>query len=60
MTRPASVIAEQLAEFEASLPKDFQVPIGDFAAALQWSSWQNHLSELRQELIEAKEMETTA
>lgn len=51
------MIAEQLAEFEANLPKDYQVPIGDFAASLQWSSWQGHLEELRQELAEARAAE---
>ncbi len=58
--RPSTVIAEQIADFEATLPKErVQVP-DDFAAELQQSSWQNHLAELRTELEESKRREAFA
>jgi hypothetical protein len=55
--RPASVIAADIAAFEATLPKDYTPPPDDFAAQLQWDSWQTHLANLKQELALALEAE---
>lgn len=55
--RPSSVIAKQIAEFEAYLPKDYTPSPDDFAAELQLSSWQSHLSELKEEHEQAIDAE---
>ncbi len=45
--RPSSEIERQFAEFKSTLPEGITgPPPGDFAAQLQWDSWQNHLYEL--------------
>lgn len=58
--RPSAEIARQLAEFKATLPEDMSEPLSDdFAARLQWESWQIHLEELNTELAMAKARETS-
>lgn len=52
--RPSSVIRQQLTEFLATLPTGLHAPPpDDFAALLEWESWQRHVEELRQELNDA-------
>lgn len=59
--RPSSEIARQLDAFKATLPPDMgEPPPDDFAALLQWKSWQNHLEELNAELKAALEREAVA
>ena len=56
--RPSSVIEAQLSAFLETLPKGMTAPPpGDFAAQLQWDSWQSHKQELEAELDEAIEAE---
>ena len=58
--RPSTEIARQLAEFKATLPPDIsEPPSDDFAARLQWKSWQIHLDELDTELAAAKAREAS-
>ena len=53
-TRPSSVIRQQLTEFLATLPNDLHgPPPDDFAALLEWESWQRHVRELNTELFAA-------
>lgn len=57
--RPSHVIEAQLADFLATLPSGIQEPPSDdFAAKLQWDSWQNHRKELEAELDQALEAES--
>ena len=48
--RPSSEVQEQLERFKGSLPDKASMPANDFAAQLQWDSWQAHLQELEVEL----------
>ncbi len=49
--RPSSEIERQIADFKATLPEGItDPPPSDFAAQLQWDSWQQHLAELNREL----------
>lgn len=49
--RPSSEIERQIADFKATLPEGITgPPPDDFAAQLQWDSWQKHLTELDKEL----------
>lgn len=49
--RPSSEIERQIADFRSTLPDGITgPPAGDFAAKLQWDSWQNYLKELDSEL----------
>lgn len=58
--RPSSEIARQLAEFKATLPQGMtEPPPYDFAAKLQWESWQTHLKELSAELATAQAREAS-
>jgi hypothetical protein len=53
--RPSSEIEAQLEAFLATLPTGVTAPpVGDFAAGLQWSAWQNHRQELERELETAR------
>lgn len=53
--RPSSEIEAQLEAFQATLPAGVTAPpAGDFAAGLQWSSWQNHRQGLERELEAAR------
>ncbi|HVY72016.1 MAG TPA: hypothetical protein VHH73_18935 [Verrucomicrobiae bacterium] len=53
--RPSSEIEMQLEAFLAALPAGVTAPpANDFAASLQWSSWQNHRQELERELEAAR------
>jgi hypothetical protein len=53
-----SEIARQLDAFKATLPPDMdEPPPSDFAAKLQWKSWQSHIEELMAELKAALERE---
>lgn len=53
--RPSSEIEAQLEAFLATLPAGVTAPpADDFAAGLQWSSWQNHRQELERELEAAR------
>ena len=56
--RPSSEIEAQLEAFLATLPTGVAAPpAGDFAASLQWTSWQNHHKELEVELEAARREE---
>lgn len=58
--RPTSEIARQLAELKATMPQAMsEPPSDDFAASLQWKSWQIHLDELNTELVTAKAREAS-
>jgi hypothetical protein len=49
--RPSSEIERQIADFNATLPEGINgPPKGDFAAQLQWDSWQYDLKQLNMEL----------
>jgi hypothetical protein len=55
MLRPSSEIESQLEAFLATLPAGITAPpADDFAASLQWNSWQNHQKELELELEAAR------
>lgn len=56
--RPSSQIEAQLEAFLATLPAGVTAPpAGDFAASLQWKSWQNHQQEMERELETARREE---
>lgn len=45
---------KQISKFQSLLPKNVSgPPEGDFAAHLQWDSWQSHLKELNTNLQDA-------
>ena len=49
--RPSSEIEHQIDDFKSTLPEGISgPPEGDFAAQLQWDSWQNYLGALDSEL----------
>jgi hypothetical protein len=49
--RPSSVVERQIADFKSTLPEGIAgPPPDDFAAQLQWDSWQHYLKELDTEL----------
>jgi hypothetical protein len=55
MIRPSWEIEAQLKAFEATLPASLTAPPArDFAATLQWESWQNHRQELKREIEAAR------
>lgn len=42
---------ERLKQFKEGIPEEFPEELkGDFAAELQWESWQSHLKELEGEI----------
>ena len=50
MIRTPTEIKSQIAEFKTFLPTNYEPPQEDFAACLQWESWQGHLQDLEDEL----------
>ena len=54
--RPSAEIKAQLEAFKEALPKA-EPDLGDFAAQLQWESWENHRLQLERELAEAETAE---
>lgn len=58
--RPSHLVQQQLDDFLASLPKILAAPPpNDFAAKLEWDSWQKHINELQSELAACREAERT-
>ena len=56
--RPSHVGQQQLDAFLASLPTNLlSPPPDDFAAQLEWQSWQTHIRELREELAASLQSE---
>lgn len=52
---PQMAIQERIEEFKKCIPEEFPEEFpeelkGDFAAELQWKSWQSHLTELQEKL----------
>lgn len=57
-TRPSHLVQQQLDAFLASLPTNLSAPPpNDFAAALEWESWQQHIRELQSELVASQAAE---
>ncbi len=48
---PQAMARERLKQFKEGIPEEFPEELeGDFAAELQWKSWQIHLKELEDEI----------
>lgn len=48
---PQMMARERLKQFKEGIPAEFPEELkGDFAAELQWKSWQIHLKELEDEI----------
>lgn len=48
---PQMTLQERIEEFKKVIPLEFPEELkGDFAAELQWKSWQSHLEELENQL----------
>ncbi len=56
--RPSFVIQKQLDESTEILPKE-KPSVMDFATELQWASWETHLAELKSELKESLQYESS-